>query len=96
MDRVILDGTSIETPDQFHDLFLQALDLPAYYGRNLDALHDCLTDLTGDVTIEIRNHGLFCGRLGPWGRSALHMLRCTSRENPHITLAVQAEKPGEE
>lgn len=29
-----------------------ALDFPAHYGRNLDALADCLADLTGAVGLE--------------------------------------------
>ena len=30
------------------------LDLPEYYGKNLDALHDCLTDFR-DLTLIIVN-----------------------------------------
>ncbi|GAB3623422.1 hypothetical protein GCM10027418_15050 [Mariniluteicoccus endophyticus] len=29
----------------------RALDLPRWYGRNLDALWDCLTDLTGPTAL---------------------------------------------
>jgi len=28
-----------------HDCFATSLDFPAYYGRNLDALRDCLSDV---------------------------------------------------
>jgi hypothetical protein len=30
--------------DSFHDVFAEVLGFPGYYGRNLDALIDCLTD----------------------------------------------------
>ena len=50
---MILDGEIIETPDQFHDVLTEALCLPEWYGRNLDALHDCLTILK-DVELVLR------------------------------------------
>ena len=33
------------------DAIGRALDFPDYYGRNLDALWDCLTDLTGPTAL---------------------------------------------
>ena len=30
---------------QVHGYLMEVLPLPAYYGRNLDALYDCLTDM---------------------------------------------------
>ena len=54
MKRVILDGAAIETPGQLHDALTEALGLPEWYGRNLDALHDCLTILK-DVELVLRN-----------------------------------------
>jgi hypothetical protein len=32
--------------EEMHTDFQKALNLPAYYGRNLDALNDCLSDLS--------------------------------------------------
>ncbi|MGH3722302.1 MAG: barstar family protein [Pseudonocardiaceae bacterium] len=33
-----------------------ALSFPAWYGRNLDALHDCLADLSGDHVLIWAGH----------------------------------------
>jgi ribonuclease inhibitor len=43
MRIVNIDTTSCSTPDQLHEVLRQQLDFPAYYGKNLDALWDCLT-----------------------------------------------------
>ena len=33
----------------------EALELPEWYGRSLDALYDCLTDLSVPTTIHVEN-----------------------------------------
>ena len=49
--RVDLAGvTSLE---EFHDLLQQHLEFPVYYGRNLDAFWDCLTDIAGKVHVDV-------------------------------------------
>ena len=42
---MILDLRGITTKEQFHDAVKEQLHLPEYYGRNLDALHDCIMEL---------------------------------------------------
>ena len=34
-----------------HDELARALSLPTYYGRNLDALWDCVSTMAGKVTL---------------------------------------------
>ena len=46
-----LDGKLIK--EKGHDYLMEALDLPDYYGKNLDALYDCLTEI--DCEIELIN-----------------------------------------
>ena len=45
MAEIVLDGLEIRSAEAVHDRFAQGLNLPAWYGRNLDALFDCLTEL---------------------------------------------------
>ena len=52
MKQVILDGNILADATQVHDYLKEMLEFPEYYGKNLDALHDCLTDLQ-DVEITI-------------------------------------------
>ena len=34
-----------------HDYLADALNLPDYYGKNLDALYDCLTEIDCDIVL---------------------------------------------
>ena len=48
-----LDGNLIK--ERGHDYLMEALSLPDYYGKNLDALYDCLTEM--ECEIELTNAG---------------------------------------
>lgn len=52
MKQITLDGNRLGNADQVHDYLKEVFEFPEYYGKNLDALHDCLTDLE-DVEITI-------------------------------------------
>ena len=49
MDTIIIDGAAMTTRDAAHSHLALRLGLPDYYGRNLDALYDCLTERTADT-----------------------------------------------
>lgn len=41
----VLDGTALASKDGFLTAIAKAMELPKYFGHNLDALYDVLTDL---------------------------------------------------
>jgi L-amino acid N-acyltransferase YncA/RNAse (barnase) inhibitor barstar len=45
--KVWLDARRMEERGEAHAYLRERLDLPDYYGRNLDALYDCLTEMSG-------------------------------------------------
>ena len=55
MKKVIIDGSRIESRADMHDVLAKGLDFPEWYGKNLDALHDCLTDISEECEIVIEN-----------------------------------------
>ena len=87
MTTIKLEFTNIETMRALHIYLQYKLDLPAYYGKNLDALYDCLTDLAEDTTI-IVNAGAACGECAASMPKLLRVLEDAQEENPHLTIAV--------
>ena len=53
MDTFVLDLTGVASLEDFHDRAAKVLDFPPYYGRNLDAFWDCITDFVGSTTVQI-------------------------------------------
>lgn len=53
MKKVILDGEQLCSRENAHTYLQEMLGFPEYYGKNLDALYDCLTELQ-DLYIVIK------------------------------------------
>jgi len=51
MKTIRLDISNIQTIRALHVYLAYMLNLPAYYGKNLDALHDVLCEESDDVRI---------------------------------------------
>jgi RNAse (barnase) inhibitor barstar len=56
MKTIELDFKELYTPRQIHEYIAQKLGFPEYYGKNLDALYDCLTDISEETEITIVNY----------------------------------------
>lgn len=41
---VVIEGSGVESREVFFDKLANALSFPSYFGRNWDAVYDCLTD----------------------------------------------------
>ena len=62
----ILDGKTIATMADFYAQIAKQLHLPSYFGKNLDALFDCLCDFswldTNNVHIVLRGYDEFLSK----------------------------------
>ena len=88
MKIVLLDGAEITSKANVHDAFAAALDLPEYYGRNLDALHDVLTEAADEIGIIAVNVDELSENLGKWWESLKRMLADVSRERDNVRVCI--------
>ena len=83
MKQITLDGNILADAAQAHEYLKEMLDFPEYYGKNLDALHDCLGDLQ-DVEITItapeEDSAIF--------QRFLRVLKAADRENESLKIIV--------
>lgn len=81
-----LDGAAMTDERALHEYLKAQLELPEYYGKNLDALYDLLTDITSDTRIILENEGVLSERLGWYGRQLLRVFRDASEDNRYLTV----------
>lgn len=86
MKEIIIDGEMITSINDIHYLLKNELGFPEYYGMNLDALHDCLLDITDDVQIDLLSTDALFEKLGRRYPRLLKLLCDVSEENSHLTV----------
>lgn len=84
---VNLDGSRINTVDDFHHQIAKVMDFPDYYGKNLDALWDCLTgDVDADVRLVWKQHHLSKTNLGDGFGKIIRIFEDLKAECPGFEL----------
>lgn len=84
MEIIRLDGEQLQSREEAMELLGLALALPEWWGRNLDALHDCLTDLGRPVRLEISRRGAM--EASAFGRRLLRVLEDAAAEQLGLEL----------
>lgn len=89
MEQCILDCAAITNRDELHKALKQTLHLPDWYGENLDALFDCLTDIGTETELILQNSRTLEQALGSDYALALRQtLEDASLENLHFSFVL--------
>ena len=71
---IVLDGAKMTERAELHAHLKEKLGLPDYYGGNLDALNDCLSERRERDLIVISDSGAFVSECGSYGLRLLQVL----------------------
>lgn len=83
MKQISLDGNVLADASFVHDYLKQQLEFPDYYGKNFDALYDCLTDLDGvEITIKTPSED------GAVFQKVVRIFQAAAAANEHIQLNI--------
>ena len=77
----ILKGSEIRDLLTLHRTLAQSLAFPQWYGNNLDALYDCLTDLHEPAKITVEEPEMLRERLGGYADRLRRVLLDSADEN---------------
>ena len=78
----------IQNRQQLHETLAEQLELPDWYGRNLDALWDCLTEESAPVSICITDPTALQANLGDYYGLLLRVLEEASDVKENLTLMI--------
>ena len=80
MKKIILDCSQISDAPALHRALKEALGFPDFYGHNLDALHDCLTEISEETSLTLNGFDA----LGSFRTGFRIVLNAAEEENPHL------------
>lgn len=93
MRTIIIDARDMGDREALHLVLKDALNLPAYYGRNLDALWDCLRDLP-PLRLYLRNAGSLQSLPDGYGQKLLDLLDEAAEEGRGFEFQTVGEGAG--
>ena len=89
MRKIILDIEKMRSLPMLHKYLHTALALPEYYGANLDALYDCLTEIAESTELVVPKKVADEAYLGWYGHQFLQMLEDAAAENEALRVTLQ-------
>lgn len=86
MKEVIINGAAVASMADIHALLAKELNFPEWYGGNLDALHDCLTELSEETHITVLQPETLLETLGSGYTRLCRVLADSAEENPYLNI----------
>ena len=80
MNTYVLDGKDMRDRSAAFEIITQVMHFPAWFGRNLDALADCLSEMKKDSAVLFVNTSALKKNLGEYGNGLLNCFRDTAKE----------------
>ena len=89
MKTITLDLAHMQSVPALHNYLRSVLALPVYYGANLDALYDCLTELDAVTELVVPAAIADEAHLGWYGEQLLQVLQDAAKENEILQVTVK-------
>ena len=86
MKKITINGKRLKERDALHDYIAKKLSFPEHYGKNLDALYDCLSEINTPLNIIIKNKDILEEELGQYAVNLTLMLTDIQNANPNIKV----------
>lgn len=82
---VSCDFARLGSAEAVYEYLRKELAFPPYFGRNLDALYDCLTDIGAPT------HLILTGAADPCAKKFLPVFKDAARENRNLSVEIHEE-----
>lgn len=89
MKIVEIDGREMHSKVCAHSHIKKVMELPEYYGENLDALWDLLSTISLPTTIRLQHREALIESLGAYGEQLIDVLREAAFENDALWIEIQ-------
>lgn len=86
--QVIIDGRKITDKAMLHAYLKEQCNFPDYYGNNLDALYDVLTERSDALELRVEYASELKEILCGYGEAFLETLEDAAAENEYIKMEI--------
>lgn len=87
--KIVIDGNYMKSKRKTHSYLKKKLNLPDYYGENLDALWDILSTWSDKLNIRFINEYKAREYLDLYGRDLVELFKEAAEENPNIEIEIK-------
>ena len=87
MGSFTLNGKKMKTRGEAYEHIAETLGFPEYFGKNLDALYDLLTEMSGDVSM--KNADDMINALGGYGCEIVKCFCDAAEQNPNFSFRIK-------
>ena len=84
MKQITLNGKKMTDKESAHVYIASKLDFPEYYGKNLDALADCVSEFCLDKYIRFNHFEEAEKNLGEYAEMLVEVFSDIAENNPRI------------
>ena len=84
--EIVLDAKRFKGRSRAHAYLKEALHLPDYYGKNLDALYDCLGDIGEETVVVVPEVIQKKEYLGEYGKIMLRVFKDAAEQNEMLKV----------
>ena len=85
-NRIELRERELAEPAQVHEKLAKRLDFPEYYGANLDALEDCLSEVRSPTRIVLERDPK---QPQPWFDDIVEVVRDTAQRSCYLGCTIK-------
>ncbi len=82
MKKITLDFENISNKEEMHKYLAEKFEFPDYYGKNLDALFECLTDIAEPTAVNIIN------AINDYDEQIINVITSAEEENDNLAVFV--------
>lgn len=91
MKKITLDGNMMTSRQEAHAYIKKKMKFPDYYGNNLDALADCLSEIGKKTKIELVNTDKMIDNLGVYHKGFIRVFTDSAESNENIVFITDKE-----
>ena len=88
MNIIVIDGRKMTDREAAHTYLKKKLSLPEYYGKNLDALYDCLCEMN-NVQIVVAYVQEMKDNLCRYADNIINVFEAAEEKNPKLSVIVE-------